>query len=460
MDPKRLITHSLQGGPRGESIARIIAAALDAVDPIAAVERNMKCVGDELTVAGQSYDLRQFRRIFIVGAGKAAIPMASAAGRILEEHLSQGLVITKEGHTAASFEILIDPPQKIQIIEAGHPFPNAHGVKGTQCIIEMLTAAGAKDLILCLISGGGSSLMLAPSSGINLDDLQSLTDILLASGASIREINTLRKHLDQVKGGRLSKLAAPAQLVTLILSDVIGDPLDVIASGPTVPDPTTFSDAIQILEKYQLLKLVPDSINSQLRRGQNGEISETPKPGDSIFNRVHNVIIGNNLLAAQAGLEQSKIEGFNGLLLTTCLQGEARLVGPFLAAIARQIEASGHPSSRPACVIAGGETTVTILGNGKGGRNQELALSAVIDLATLPNTSLVAVATDGGDGPTDAAGAVVTGETLSRARGLGLDPIDFLDRNDAYHFFEPLGDLLKPGPTLTNVNDLTFIFAF
>jgi hydroxypyruvate reductase len=459
MDTKRLITHSLRESTRGESIARIMAAALDAVDPISAVERNMMCTGDELTVAGQSYDLRQFRRTFVIGAGKAAIPMASAAGRLLGEHVYRGLVITKRGHTVDGSKIHINPPPLIEILEAGHPVPDAQGVKGTQRIIEILSDVGSKDLVICLISGGGSALMLAPSSGVKLDDLQSLTDTLLAAGVTINEINILRKHLDLVKGGRLAKLTAPAQLVTLILSDVIGDPLDVIASGPTVPDPSTYSDAYRVLEKYQLLNQVPESIISQLRLGQRGEISETPKPGDSIFKRVQNVIVGNNFLAGQAALEQSKAEGFNGVFLTSSLQGEARLIGPTLAAIARQIETSGHPARRPACVIAGGETTVTISGIGEGGRNQELALSAVVELAGLQNISLVALATDGGDGPTDAAGAVVTGETLSRAMELGLDPIDFLDRNDAYHFFEPLGDLLKTGPTLTNVNDLTFIFA-
>ncbi|MBU0512973.1 MAG: DUF4147 domain-containing protein [Chloroflexi bacterium] len=379
----------------------------------------------------------------------------------------------------------------ISIFPASHPVPDERSVAGAQKIIDLLSTTTANDLVICLISGGGSALLTSPVAGISLTDLQSLTSALLACGATINEINTLRKHLSRVKGGQLARWIAPARSATLILSDVVGDPLDVVASGPTVPDSSTYADALAVVDKYNLGAQIPPAIMTHLQSGANGNIPETPKPGDPVFKRAENSIIGNNLQAAQAAIEQAKAEGFNTLLLTTSLQGEARAAGRMLAAVARQIAATGDPIPRPACIVAGGETTVTLslphpqplsqgergvflplpLGapfgddkgrgeGGLGGRNQELALAAVSELAGLPDVMLIALATDGDDGPTDAAGAVVTGETLARARELGLDPAEFLARNDSYHFFEPLGDLLKPGPTQTNVCDLTFIFAF
>ncbi|RPI22412.1 MAG: DUF4147 domain-containing protein, partial [Chloroflexota bacterium] len=325
---------------------------------------------------------------------------------------------------------------------------------------SLLQDAGSHDLVLCLISGGGSALMTAPESGIELEDLRSLTSTLLACGANINEINALRKHLDILKGGGLARLATPARVATLILSDVVGDPLDVIASGPTVADKATFKEAYGVLEQYGLEDRTPPAIISRLKKGLRGEIAETPKEGDRIFSCVQNLIVGSNLQAAQAALSAAETEGFHTLLLTTYLQGEARQAGRVLAALARQIGPNGPSITRPACLISGGETTVTVTGNGLGGRNQEVALGAVKDLDGLRNIALVSLATDGGDGPTDAAGAVVTGETMHRARALGLKPKEYLARNDSYHFFDALGDLLRPGPTQTNVNDLTFVFAF
>jgi len=333
-------------------------------------------------------------------------------------------------------------------------------VEGARRIAHLLTNVTEEDLVICLISGGGSALLVSPAPGLSLGDLQRLTSLLLSCGADINEINTLRKHLEQLKGGGLVRLAFPAKLITLILSDVVGNPLEVIASGPTVPDSSTFEDAYQVLQRYSILEQTPPSILAYLERGLRGEIPDTPKEGDKTLVNVQNVIIGDNFQAAQAALQQAQAEGFNAMLLTTSLQGEARQAGRFLASIARQITETGQPLLRPACLVVGGETSVTVTGSGLGGRNQELALSAVADLAKLPDIALITLATDGGDGPTDAAGAIVTGETLKRARRMGLDPDDFLARNDAYHFFEPLGDLLKPGPTQTNVNDLTFVFAF
>ena len=436
---------------------RILEAALRAVEPGAAVRCWMSRQDDTLTVAGREYLLHHYRRVLIVGIGKAAVPMGAATAEILGTHFSKGIILTKEGY-GKNLTGLKDLSGLI-ILEAGHPIPDGRGVRGAQLITELLTGAGEDDLVICLISGGGSALMLSPAEGITLADLQALTSILLVCGATINEINILRKHLELLKGGGLTCLTAPATLVTLVLSDVVDDPLDVIASGPTVPDPSTFADAYGVLERHGIADKVPTSVSNRLRRGLCGDIPDTPKPGDSLFKRVHNVIVGSNRLAIEAALEQAQMEGFHALLLTTSLQGEARQAGHMLGAIARKIVASGKPLPRPTCILAGGETVVTIQGKGLGGRNQELALGAVEVLAGLEGVVLVTLATDGGDGPTDAAGAVVTGETQERARRLGLSPADHLARNDAYHFFDPLGDLLKPGPTQTNVNDLTFLFV-
>jgi len=404
-----------------------------------------------------TFDLNCFRRILLVGAGKASVPMAKSVANILGDYLAEGIVIVKEGYADPGASRI---PLTVQILEAGHPIPDQRGVEGAQRLASLLTHTTEDDLVICLISGGGSALSVLPMPDISLQDLQGMTSLLLSSGANINEITTLRKHTEQLKGGGLARLAYPAKLFTLILSDVVGNPLDVIASGPTVADPSTFQDAHRILQRYSLLDKISPAILSHLERGMRGEIPETPKEGDRSLVDVLNVIIGDNLQAAQTALQQAQEEGFNTMLLTTSLQGEARQAGPFLASIARQVASSSQPVARPACIVAGGETTVTVTGSGMGGRNQELALSAVTDLSDLPDIALVTLATDGGDGPTDAAGAIVTGETLQRARQLDLDPIDFLNRNDAYHFFEQLGDLLKPGPTQTNVNDLSFIFAF
>jgi hydroxypyruvate reductase len=448
------MTHTFDTSAWGGAAARILSAALRAVDPAEAVFRNLRRSGDELLVGGKAYDLRQFKRVFLTGAGKAGAPMARAAAQVLGERLAGGIVVVKEGYVGGA------APEGVEILEAGHPLPDERGVAGAARLLDLLEDTRPDDLVLCLISGGGSALLVSPAPGLTLADLQKLTSALLASGASIDEINTLRKHLDQVKGGQLARLAAPAQLATLILSDVVGDPLDVIASGPTVPDPTTFPQAQAVLDKYDIESRAPEPILRRLWSGVSGEIPETPKEGDPLFERVQNVIIGSNRRAAEAALAQASAEGFNTLLLTTYLQGEARQAGRLLGAIARQIAASGQPVARPACIVAGGETTVTLQGGGGlGGRNQELALSAALEIAGLPEIVVVTLATDGGDGPTDAAGAAATGETAARARSAGLNPQDYLARNDSYHFFDCLGDLLKPGPTLTNVNDLAFIFA-
>jgi hydroxypyruvate reductase len=455
MDPFE--ARSLRESPQGEIVQRVLQAAVRAVDPAAAVARSLIREGDLLTVGEKTWNLGSIRRLWLVGAGKAGAPMAHAAARILGDVITAGLVIVKEGYAGNAQEWL---PDRIKIVEAGHPLPDERGLKATLEMLELLSHAGENDLVLCLLSGGGSALLTLPAEGLTLADLQQTTASLLACGASIDEINALRKHLDLVKDGGLARAAAPAELLALILSDVVGDPLEIIASGPTVADTSTFAEALTVIAQYRLEDQTPPAVLAHLREGQAGRFAETLKLGDPIFSRVYNRIIASNRQAALAGLAEAHSCGMNPLLLTTYLQGEARQVGRTLAAIARQMAASDHPLPRPACIAVGGETTVVVRGDGLGGRNLEVALGAVVEMAGLEDLFLVTLATDGGDGPTDAAGAVVSGTTLQRARELGLRPDDFLERNDSYHFFEPLGDLLKTGPTQTNVNDLAFLFAF
>jgi glycerate 2-kinase len=451
VDPESLMTFSMRSAAWGEVAALVMAAALEAVDPGVAVSEHLRRDKNQLLISGKTYDLSAYRRIILIGAGKAGAPMARASAELLSGYLVGGLVIVKEGYLGDP----IDPA--IEVFEAGHPIPDQRGQDATLRMLDMLDGLGRKDLVLFLISGGGSALMHVPVEGVSLADLQQLTAILLAVGADITEINTLRKHLDRVKGGGLAQAAAPAEMVTLVLSDVVGDPLDVIASGPTIPDSSTFQDAYKVLERYSILDQIPVSVREHLSRGVRGEIPDTPKRDDPIFERGVHIIVGNNRRAAEAAARAARSIGFRTLLLTSRLQGEARQAGKILGALARQV--GRVAGSGPVCLIAGGETTVTVSGDGHGGRNQELALGAVEELAGLAGVGLLALATDGGDGPTDAAGAVVTGESLERAMLLGLDPRAYLARNDAYHFFDHLDDLLKPGPTQTNVNDLTFLFV-
>jgi len=440
-------TDSLRTAPEGESITRILAAAIRAVEPGEAAQRFVSRSDDNLVVAGRTYDLSAFGRVCLLGIGKASAAMADALADILGPRLEAGLIITKHTQTIHHFPLTI--------LESDHPVPGERSLQAGQKTLELVSSLGPDDLLICLISGGGSALVTAPADGVTLADMQALTSVLLACGARIGEINTLRRRLDRVKGGGLVKLANGATVVSLILSDVVGNPLEAIASGPTAPDPTTRAEALAILSKYHLEEQIPSSINHALSSSP-----ETPKSGDPLFERVQNVIVGSNLIAAQAALKQAEEEGFHPYLLRTDLQGEARQAAFELSTFLRQARLTGSPVPPPACIVAGGETTVTLSPNaGRGGRNTELALAAVRELADFPGVMLITLATDGEDGPTDATGAVVTGESYRRAGELGLWVEDFLDRHDSYSFFEKLGDLLKPGPTGTNVNDLVFLFS-
>lgn len=435
-----------------DDLLSIMHAGLDAVDPGRAVQHYANRDGDTLHVGDHTYDLAQYDNVYVVGAGKAGAAMAAAVEDILQDQLTRGIVIVKHGYT--------EKTQAVVVHEGGHPVPDPAGLAGARRITDLLAQTTERDLVIALISGGGSALLVKPVEGIRLRDLQTLTGELLASGATINEINAVRKHLSAVKGGQLARLAAPAHVLTLILSDVVGNPLDVIASGPTVADESSYTTAREVLEKYDLWESAPQAVRQHLEAGVRGEVPDTPKPGDPIFERVVNVVIGDNAGAAQAAATEAKDRGYHTLILSTYVEGEAREVAKVFAAIAREVARHARPVARPACIIAGGETTVTLQGTGKGGRNMELALAAATALRGAPGAAVAALATDGTDGPTDAAGAVVSSATVDRAHELGLNPSDYLRRSDSYHFFEQLGTLLVTGPTNTNVNDLTFVFVF
>ncbi len=430
---------------RADALA-IIQAGIAAVEPGRAVLEHLALRGDILVAGESRLELPERGKIFVVGMGKAAGPMTAAVEAVLGDRISGGVAVTKYGHGA--------PLSRIELLEAGHPVPDAAGLSASRRVAEILELAGRQDLVICLVSGGGSALLPAPAPGITLEDKMAATRLLLECGARINEINTVRKHLSFLKGGGFARLAAPARLLTLILSDVVGDPLDVIASGPTVPDPTTYADALGILTRYGLERKVPLAVRKHLEKGGAGELPETPKPGAGFFAEGINLLVGNNSLAVMAAAERARSLGYGSLILSTTVTGETREVAAVHAAIAREVLGSGNPLPAPACILSGGETTVTIRGNGKGGRNQEFALAAALEIEGLTGVIIGSVGTDGTDGPTDAAGALADGKTAERARSAGLDPEDFLKRNDSYHFFQALNDLVMTGPTNTNVMDL------
>jgi hydroxypyruvate reductase len=433
----------------------IFRAALEASSAGNAVERHVRLSGRGriLRIGSLSLKLNEFDRIFVVGAGKAGASMAAALERILgPENISGGLINVKHGHTRPA-------PKAVCLHECGHPLPDQPGLDGAHRIEDLLRELNARDLLFVLISGGASALLPAPASPLTLADKQQTTDLLLRAGADIFELNAVRKHLSALKGGQLAALAYPATVVSLLLSDVIGDPLDVIGSGPTAPDSSTFEEALRVLAKYGLSKRVPAAVFARLERGAEGRLPETPKPGDAIFSNVTNFVIGSNRLALDAAAQAARSLGYRTLILSSTMQGETREVARVYAEILREIVSSGHPLKRPACLLSGGETTVTVRGKGKGGRNQEFALAAALSLSGIPDIAVLSAGTDGTDGPTDAAGALADGETVSRAVKLGLLPADHLMNNDAYPFFEALGDLVKTGSTGTNVMDLHILLA-
>jgi hydroxypyruvate reductase len=380
--------------------------------------------------------------IAVVGCGKASGAMAAALEEIAGDRIADGLVVVKDGYAV--------PTRRVRLVEAGHPVPDARGEAAGRQILERLRGAREGDVVVVLISGGGSALMPAPAPPVTLEEKRTVTRLLLGAGATINELNAVRKHLSLIKGGQLARAAAPARVVTLVLSDVIGDPLDVISSGPTAPDSSTFADAVSVLQRRQVWNAVPDTVRRRLQAGARGEIEETPKPGDPIFTRVSHHVIGNNALVTDAAVARAAALGYQPTLLTRSLEGEARDVARDLIARARAL-------SPPACLIAAGETTVTVRGAGRGGRCQELALAAALALEADEDIVVLAGGTDGTDGPTDAAGGFADGASVARQRAAGVDPRAALEANDANAALAASDDLLVSGPTYTNLLDLYLV---
>jgi hydroxypyruvate reductase len=430
---------------------QIFQAGLQAVDPVEAIKRHAKKDKDLLFIGDCRFNLNDYDRILVVGAGKAVAPMALAMEDLLADRISDGVIVVKDEHGL--------PLKKIKVCEASHPVPDERGVKGTEEILSLVEKAGKRDLVICLISGGGSALLIAPVGGISLEDKQNATKLLLASGATIHEFNTIRKHLSRAKGGRLAQMAYPATVASLILSDVVGDDLDVIASGPTVPDSSTFQDADKILKEYGIWDQLASSVRHHIEKGSSGQIEDTPKSDNPAFQQCSQELVGTNLQALEAAANAAERLGYRSLILSSKVEGEAREVAKFFTAIAKEVLSSENPLEPPVCVLCGGETTVTLQGDGRGGRNQEFALAAALAIEGLNNMVVLSGGTDGTDGPTDAAGAIADGTTLARARENGLDPKDFLQRNDSYSFFQKLDDLVMTGPTRTNVMDLYMLLV-
>jgi glycerate 2-kinase len=408
----------------------------------------VKVIGNQLVIGKFSVKLSEFRRVLVIGGGKATANMALEMERILDRWLTGGSV---------NIPVYTNPwpkSSKINFNPATHPVPSQQGCQGVRNMLELLGKPSRDDLVICLISGGGSALMPLPAKALTLSDKQKTTQLLLKSGARIDEINAVRKHLSYIKGGRLAEKLYPATIVSLIISDVVGDRLDSIASGPTVPDSTTYSDAYNVLNERGLWHKIPRPVRNHIMEGRKGTLPETPKKGSKIFKRVHNFLIGTNMESCKAVAGALKRRGYGTLILSTRIQGEAREVGRMVSAIASDIYENQVPISPPAAIVVGGETTVTVHGKGLGGRNQELVLSAALSIRGLPQVLISSIGTDGMDGPTNAAGAVADGSTVERGLGKGLDADKYLRENDSHEFFKKLKDLIVTGPTGTNVNDI------
>lgn len=423
---------------------KILEVGLQAADPVKSVKSAIKLEGGKLVVGGRIYDVSS--GVKVLGFGKASASMALAIEEVLNDLIVDGAVIIPKG---------LKPPglRRIKVLYGSHPVPDDDSINSTKELLK-LCSRSEEDIFIVLISGGGSALFELTVEPITLNELRSTTTQLLKCGADIKEINTVRKHISMVKGGRLAELLYPSKVISLILSDVVGDPIEFIASGPTAPDPTTYEDAVALLKRYGIWDTIPQSVRDVLIRGLNGGISETPKPGDKIFNNVLNYIVASNYISLKAMEEEARRLGYNTLILTSMIEGEAREVGKLLAGIIKNVKKYDEPISKPAAILAGGETTVTVRGSGVGGRNQELALSVAISIAGLDDVVFASIGSDGVDGVSIAAGGVVDGRTVIEGRKLGLDPYEFLNNNDSYNYLSKLGSAIITGPTGTNVNDL------
>ncbi|MHB8565592.1 MAG: glycerate kinase type-2 family protein [Nitrososphaerales archaeon] len=419
-------------------VRRALDQAVLAADPKSIIKSKLKLRKDTLTIGSFDIDLSKYNRIFIIGGGKASAFMAAEIEKLLGRRITSGVV---------NYPDYLKPPKlrRIRLNPASHPVPNQSGVKGVEQMLKIADSLTAKDLFICLISGGASSLMPLPIQGVTLADVQKVTSILLKSGAEIHEINTVRKHISGVKGGRLAEKLQPATILSLIISDVVDDDLCSIASGPTTPDPTTCEDAKHILQKYEIWDRIPARVRLVIESKK-----ETPKQESKIFRRVRNFLIGSNKQSCLAAAEALRKSGYKTIILSTSMQGDAKQIGELFSAIVSDMHKNGLPFTPPAAVVAGGETTVKVTGKGLGGRNQELALAASLGIRGLENVAIASIGTDGVDGPTDAAGAIVDGNTASNKESAKR----YLENNDSYHFFKKTGDLIITGPTGTNVNDI------
>ena len=431
-------------------LKQLLRAGLDAADPESAVRRDVRVRNNRLRVGTREYDLTGFSRIVCIGAGKASGAMAAALERQLGSRLEGGLIVVNDGHVGRT--------KRIQLIEARHPVPDHRSEKAARRMIRLLESLSERDLVLMVLSGGASSLLAAPAVGLTLKEKQLTTRLLLQSGAAIQEINMVRKHLSGIKGGYLAA-ATTASVMTLILSDVPGDDPATIGSGPMAPDPSTFADAKRVLDTYGIRNRIPLAVRRHVDRGVQGRIPDTPKPGEALFSRVQHHVIGNNQAVIGSMAKRAKALGLRPLILTTTLSGEAREIGALFGNLARDMHGSGNPVRPPACLLAGGELTVTVNGKGIGGRAQEFALAAATSLAGLPRVFVAGFGTDGIDGPTEAAGAIVDGRTISRAKQKGVSLEAALRENDSYGFFHRVGGHVVTGPTGTNVNDVYMILA-
>lgn len=435
----------------------IFLATLDAAHPHQLIQDALHLQGTTLEARGLndeqvSVDLADLGRVVAVGAGKAAAPMVQALEELLQDRLEGGVISVKYGHTV--------PLERVELREAGHPVPDAEGIAATGEILELLEGLGERDLAFVLISGGGSALLETYPEGVSLEDAQEMVNVLLECGAPIHKINIVRKHLSRVKGGQLARAARPARVIALVLSDVIGDPLPSIASGPTVPDPSTFDEALEVLEKYEALERIPAPIRRHLEAGAAGQVPETPKPGEEGWERCHTLLVGNNRRAVETAADRARSLGLTPRVLTVEMEGEAAEAGRDLARLGRRALETGEPAEPPCCLISGGETTVTLPEeHGQGGRNQELALAAAMGLQGHEGIVVLSGGTDGTDGPTDAAGAVVDGSTVSRGREQGKEAADHLGRHDAYPYLDSVDDLIRTGPTMTNVMDIVLVLV-
>lgn len=429
----------------------IFSEAVLAADPYLGIKRFVRLEGGDIVVDGERYPASRYAKVIVVGGGKASARMGEALEAVLGDRIAGGWINTKDGHSV--------PLRRITVHECGHPVPDERGIEGTRRIVELLEAADDETLVICLLSGGGSALMPAPAEGISLREKQEVTRLLLSAGATIEEINAIRKHLSALKGGGMARLAAPARLHVLILSDVIGDRLDTIASGPAAADSTTFRDCLVICERLGILEKLPRNVRERLVSGVRGNLPETAKEGDAILASARNTLIGNNRMSVDAVRNRAEKMGFRALVLSTVIEGEAREVGNVFAAIASEISASGNPIPAPACIIGGGETTVTIRGAGKGGRNQEMAVKVAERISGMEGVAFLSGGTDGTDGPTDAAGGVVDGSTQTLGAEKELDIRAVLADNDSYHFLKAVDGLLMTGPTGTNVMDIQILLV-